>query len=371
MFEATMLKKLGAANDGGAQQPKDMPLMEALTKEFKGYSGANQIVSERLVPTLKRLGSTDLNSIRVMSVSDQTPTIRNEETMLLNYFESKGKAPAIKDYQYKINERDPLTDVADVVNVESTTLFPSKQSLYASRFNTLTCLGNSLSMTIFADQIAKNNGDLNEMEEQIRDQMWRMRRTWNRMLMNNTEQVVEVPTAKPQMGGLFTRSTLNAINAGGANFTNTLLQAGINSIAASLGYRREWMLWMTPAQSPVIRDLMINRFQGENSVAAMQTAQRLRSERLAKFNVPVEQVYEAAPGGVITCIYDGQMPSGTALLFDGSLPRMARFLMGGQEGPFVLYRPEVSLAEVVAVFDLATLDDPLKVSRVRYTNLAA
>ena len=120
-----------------------------------------------------------------------------------------------------------------------------------------------------------------------------------------------------------------------------------------------------------IDDLMINRFPGNNAMAHFERTQL--ASRLIEGKVTWENIYLPRPGKAIPVILDPQMPSGTGILFvsdDAISPRMARFKMEGNLGPFCLARPEPTLYELVLVFDLFTLDDPLTVSRQVYTSLS-
>lgn len=382
MFEPSIFSRVAKAVDngaGGSAQDRSKglvskPLGQVLKEQFGGEYRANEALKSAIFKDekLKALGTVDIGALRLVSISERTPVKRNEDTLWLNFLESKEDAKTITDYQYRIKERDILTDVAPIVNIDSTTIFPVLQSAYIQRYNTLTTVGNSLKVSFGAMNLAEQQANVDLMEEQMDDEILRIRRTFSTILMNNSEQVVESPSALPQMGGFYTRSVLNPQNAGGSNFTNTLLQTGINTINKALGVvGRKLMLWTNPNQLSVIRDLMINRFPGENSGAFDMSQATLNAQRLAKYNVPVDMLYKAYPGGSIPVVYDYQMADQTAILFDANLPRLARFKMDGQVGPFVLARPEQTLYELVAVFDIMTLDDPLQVARVKYSGLAS
>lgn len=380
-FEPTMLQRVQGALDksvGATSAPQKgeltaKPLMQGLVEQFGSFQKAQTVMNEIVIPRLKALGTVDIAALRLVSLSDRVVVKRNEETQFLNFLESKDSMPPILDYQYRIKERDILTDNATLVNIDSTSLppFPTIQSAYNQRYNTLTTVGNTLKVSFMASAIAEQQSDVNILEEQIDDQIVRIRRTFNRILLSNTEQVAEAPGVVPQLGGFVTRSTLNTLNAGGSNLTNTLIQTATNTIGTQLGYAHQFMIWGTPGQEPVVRDLMINRFPGQNSEAFYQSLDRLRRMQMETYQVKTQTVYQAYPGGAMPFVYDTQMPANTALLFVGEFPRLARFKMDGQVGPFVLARPEQTLYELVAVFDICTLDDPLQVSRVQITNLAS
>lgn len=381
MFEQSMVEKFIKALNASAGVPSEapqganlqaVPFMQSLVTEF-GFSKAQEVLNTLVgYERLKALGTVDIGALRLVSISDRIAVKRNADTKWLNWLE--GRAPAnLNDYQYRIIERDILNDTADVVSADRTTLFPEKNSAYNVRYNTLTVIGNTVKASWMAQNIAQQQRGVNILDDLVDDQIVRMRRTENRMLMSNVETVVEGPLNTPQLGGFLTRSTVNAINAGGSNFTNTLLQTGVNTVAEALGDGRELMLFCGEGQIPVISDLMINRFNGESSADFLAFQSSLRGQALAAAGANVEVLYKPRPGAVIPVVFEREMPANSALLFDASLPRMARFKFNGSTGPYILARPEPESAmyDIVAVFDIFTLDDPLQVSRVAYSNLAS
>ena len=370
MFTDRLANAAGAPAGKGAL--KSEPLMGTLVKQFGGVAKATEVLKQTILPAFaKSVGTTDIAALRLVSMSDRVAVRRNEETKWLNFLESKDSQPAITDYQYRIKERDIVTDVAPVVNVDGGA-FPFIQSVYNQRYNTLTAVGNYLKVSFMASSIAEQQADVNVLEEQIDDEIVRIRRTFSTLLMSSTETVSEVSTQTPQMGGFLTRSTMNPLNAGGSNLSNTLLQTAVNTIGTQLGFTgHQYMLWCTPGQLPIVRDLMINRFPGQTSTAFYDQLSMGLRNMIKSYNVPVQVVWEAYPGGFIPIVFDQQMAANTALLFATEYPRVARFKLDGQVGPYVLARPEQTLYEVVACFDIKTLDDPMQISRVKITNLAS
>lgn len=373
MLSAALEKSYGATSAPSPGEVKAVPLAKGLIEACGGNSAKAQMIMDgTVIPTLKALGTTNIGALRLVSVSDRIPRKANPDTKFLNWLETK-EAAQIDDYQYRILEEDIGSDEASVVSLERTTVFPEVNTSFGARYNTLTCLGNTVSSSVIAQDIAMRQRGVNLIEKQVDAHLIRMRRKMNAMLLANVEKVTEGPTNAPELGGFLTRSTSNAQNAGGSNFTHTLLQTGINTIEEALGEGRELMLWGGSGQLPVVRDLMINRYTGEGSSDHRMLMDELRREALAAAGLPTQVVYEGYPGGAIPYIFDRQMPANTAVLFDASLPRLARFLLEGQQGPYVvaLQEPNSAMYNLVAVFDLFTLDDPLQVSRVKYTNLAS
>jgi len=371
MFTERMTEVLSNKSQSSQHKLASKPVMQALAEQFGGYAKANEVIKSTMLPQLKSLGTVDISALRLVSLSDRVAVRRNDETKFLNWLESKGDFPSITDYQFRIKERDIVTDTASKFNIDGA-LPANVQSAYNQRYNTLTTVGDTLKISFMLSSIAEQQSDVNVLQDQIDDEIVRIRRTMSNMLLSNTEQISEVVGNVPQLGGFITRSTLNSVNAGGSNLTNTLIQNAVNTIALQLGYGgHQFLLWTTVGQLPVVRDLMINRFPGENSATWMQSLGQNFRNQLVNYSVATEVAYVAYPGGVIPCVYDTQMPANSALIFCGEIPRMARFKMDGQTGPFVLARPEPTLYELLCVFDIFTLDDPLQVSRVSITNLAS
>lgn len=338
--------------------------IENATKGMDPYS--KQIFKNRtLLPLYKSLGTVDIGALRLVSVSDRTPVRRTEDTRTLNIFEMRDAA-SIMDYQYRIKERDILTDLADFFNIDAS-LPQNLQSQYNQRYNTLTAVGNTIKASFMASSIAEQQSDVNILEEQIDDQINRIRRKMNLALLSNTEVVAESQTQVPQLGGFITRSTVAPINVGGT-MTNAALQAGVNAIGQQLGFDKQLCLIIGPNEIGPIDDLMINRFPGNQAMAHFERTEI--AARMIGNAVVWENMYLPRPGRPVPVVLDPQMPSGTAILFVLDLPRLARFKMEGSTGPFVLARPEPTMYELVLVFDLFTLDDPLQLSRQVFTGLS-
>jgi hypothetical protein len=382
MFQPSLTERLHGALEKSQGAVHSSPVVgelraHAVVDGFAQVFGkdAQHVWNNHMLTRLKALGTVDIGALRMVSVVERIHTLINRDARFLQWLELRAAIP-INDYQLKILESDPLDDEADIVSADRTTLFPEKNSRFTTRYNTLTVVGNTVSQSIMARNIAQQQMGINPLDTLVDHQINRIRKTQNRTLMVNTETVDEGPTETPQLGGFFTRSTVSPQNAATANFNNTLLQTGINLINNALGDGRSLALWIGgtgAGQLPVIRDLMINRYNGENSATHRELMDDLRREQLSKANIPTQVVYEGYPGGAIPVIYDKLMPANTALLFDDTLPQMARFMLDGNVGPFIMARPhpESALYEVVAVFDMYSLYDPLPASRVRYTNLAS
>lgn len=356
--------------NGSAPQPglmKTKALGELILENTGSVPAANRIM-EKILPKLKSIGTVDVAALRVVSLADRVAVQRNAETRFLDWLEARGPAKQLTDYQYRIIERFIGTQYSGPFNVDASSLPANVQSSYGQRYNTLTAIGDTLKPSFMAQNIT-NMQDVageNLFEAQMDDEIVRIRKGMNRMLLSNTEVVSESPASVPQLGGMITRSTNAPIAMGGSNFTNALLQQGVDQIAALYGYD-QLALFVTKGQMAVIRDLMINRFPGENSATHLELMRSLNPN----LGLPTNVVYMPYPGVVIPVYYDLDMPANTQLLLKADLPRLARMKFDGSNGPLALARPESTLFDLVLVFDLFTLDDPLVSSRVVYQNSAS
>lgn len=249
------------------------------------------------------------------------------------------------------------------------------QSSYNQRYNTATAVGNTLKISYMAQNIAGlqgNAGDSSLFEDQVDDMITRILVKENQTLLSNVEVIAETAGQVPQLGGFITRSTSNPISAGGGNFTNALLQQGVDTIGQLYNSMTQMALFCTKGQMSVIRDLMINRFPGENSATFRENVNSMYAsvDGVAK-GLQTDVCYMPYPGVVVPVYYDYDMPANTAILFKAELPRVARMKFSGSDGPHMLARPEATLFDLALIFDLFSLDDPLVDSRVVYSSLAS
>lgn len=332
---------------------------------------AGDVWNKSFIPVLKEMGTIDIQALRIVSIDERIAVKRNSDTKFLNWLESRKYFPEITDYQFRILEEEIVSQYADVVNMDRTTLFPRKDIKFTDRYNTLTTVGNVVGSSWLAQNIASRQRRVNLMERLIDNQLVRIRKQMNKMLMNNTEQVVETADRVPQLGGFYTRSTLNAVDLANANISHTALQGAVNTIEATLGVNHQYLFWCRRGQIPVGRDLMINMYPGETSATHRALMDDLMRETLAEFRIPTQVVWEGFPGGSIPIIFEDELPVNTALLHVADLPSMPRFQLDGRTGPYVVARPEPESAffDLAAVFDIFSLNDPLKVTRVPFTSV--
>lgn len=379
MFQNSFLERVQKAmaatgSDASVPNENDLvskPLYQAIFEECKSAQKAAEIIQHALLPQMKSIGTVDIAALRVVSLSERIPVIRNDDTQFLNWLESVGNMPSITDYQYRIMERDSGNRTSVPFNVDAA-LPANVQSTYGQRYNTTTAFGDCIQGSFMMSSIAMQQRDVDVMQDNIDDELMSIRRGMNAVLLSNTEVVSETTGQVPQLGGFITRSTSNAIAAGGSNLTNTIIQTAVNSIRTSLGTNKhQFLLFCGSGQLAVVRDLMINRFPGETSATWKDSLGQRLGDQLKNYGLSTQVAYVAYPGGTIPILFEDQLPSGNAILFAAEYPRLAKFRLNGQTGPYIMARPEATLYDKIIVFDMVTLDDPIVKSRVSVTGLAS
>lgn len=350
-------------------------IMECLLENTGGnQAAAMELMSKSLAPVLKQIGSVDVMALRLVTLSDRVATQYNPETRFLNFLEAKNSSQPLNDYQLRIIEQNIVTNYASPFNMDAASLPGQVQSQWIQRYNTATAIGDTIKDSYMAQNLLSLQGQpqgTSQFEREVDLEIIRIRKGMNRTLLANVEVVSEAAGQIPQLGGFITRSTNAPISAGGGNFTNALLQQGMDQIAALYGYD-QCALFVTKGQMAVIRDLMINRFPGENSATFRENMAGMFSavDPDAK-GLQTNVCYMPYPGMVIPVYYDLDMPANTAIMFKADFPRLARMKFGGSTGPHLLMRPEATLFDLALVFDLYSLEDGQVNSRVQFTNLAS
>lgn len=351
-------------------------VVEQLVKQFGGTQEAQYVIKHVMAPALKSIGTVDIMPLRAVDLPDSIARQANAETRFSNWLYAK-PTRQINDYQMKIIENYIGTQTSGLINLDNTTLPANVQSSFGQRFNTLTCTGDTIQISYLAQNI--NNlqgiGDVSLFENEVQMEAIRIARKKNQTFLVNTEVLPETAGFVPQLGGFITRSTNGPIACGGSNLTNALLQQGIDQIATYFGSQEQLALFCNKAQLAVIRDLMVNRFPGENSATHLQ----LMRETLAGVDqsargLMTNVVYSPYPGNYVPVYFDQDMPANTAVLFrtsDDAAPRAAGMSFNGQGGTHIAMRPYAAMFDLALVFELYSLHDPLVVGRVVYNNVGS
>jgi len=316
----------------------------------------------------KDVTSVDMGPVRISSLYPIIAQIINLEFKLLKMLSAK--APyRVTDYQTRIPEENIGNDQVPFFNVDSA-LPPVAQSILTERTNTLGAQGQQIQVSFMASELAAQSPyRRDELANQIAKAMVRINRSMNYQLWNAVESTGEAVGEVPQPGGFFTRSTANGQALGGSNLTDAFIANAVNNMAAYFGYDGldDIVAFTDQAQISVVRNLMINRYPGNNPMAKLEYDNELVAKVKSMGLPAIQMIYEDNNGLVIPFIRDTQMPAGSTLIFKGGLPTLGLFQLQGNFGPFVIERPITNLYKLDVCFQLWTLVDPLQVSRAPMT----
>lgn len=330
---------------------------------------------------VKAVESYDLIGIRLDSYFDQVAELANTQTVFKDMIQGNG---IVRSTDFQVAWRELYANAnASVEFFNLNAGLPAEAEMTrAVRKNTMGAYGNQLNIRWITSELAEQSPIApsslrNELANQMRMQLIRMKRFSNQKLLANTEVVSEIIGDVPQWGGFATRSTSNqTVLAANSDLTSPLLQSLVNTIANAssvegLGYDIPLVMLVGSTQIGKVRDLMIARFPGEKSTSYLDYQARLQANfPNLNVNPDMVQFYRANPGGVVACIHEPQLTSGLGLMFDPRQPRLVKFQMMNSYGPWSIARPTPELTDLYAVFDFESLIDPLLVSRASYLNLA-
>jgi hypothetical protein len=355
------------------QECKDSQTREKVSRLLKNMPVRMNTDSSDAFSTMvvnKDVTGVDLGPVRIVSLYPYIAQIVNTEAKFLNILKKKPSFPAT-DYQIRIPEETIGNDQLSAFNVEGN-LPAVQQSVLSERTNTLMAIGQQINVSFMAEELAAQSPyRRNELQAQIQKAMIRMERTMNPLLLSALENTDEALPNIPSLGGMVTRSTVGPIAVGGGNLTDALIAQAITQLAAFFGFDalNDVVALTNNTQIPVIRNLMINRYPGNEPLAKMGYDEVL-VKRLAGLGLEpgdIQMIYEDNNGLAIPFIRDMQMPTGTTMFFRASLPQLAKFHMQGKPGSFLVERPVTNLYHLSVLFDLISLCDPLAQSRCLLT----
>lgn len=323
-------------------------------------------------PTNKDITSVDVGPVRVSSMYPIIAQIVNLEFKLLRLLASKQPYRCI-DIDVRIPEEDIGNDILSFFNVDGQ-LPAVSQSILKERYTNLGAIGQQIQSSFLASELAAQSPyRRDELAAQMQKAFIRINRSMNKYLWstasvggaNTDEQVPGVPVP----GGLYDRSTANVAATGGSNLTDAFISGRIDAMASSFGYDglEDIVGFTNNTQVSVIRNLMINRYPGNDPMKKMEYDNELMSRVKDLGQQSVQMVYEDNNGLVIPFIRDMQMPSGVTMLFKAALLQLGLFQLQGQFGPWMIERPITTLYRLYVAFQMFTLIDPLVVSRSALT----
>lgn len=366
-------KQLIASGQFNAPEVRKLPAYEAIKS-----------ITDRKMRTLvhdaavKAVESYDLTGIRFVSYWDQMIEYANTQTVFSTLIGPNG---IVRSTDFQVAWRETFTNdgrtAVEFFNLNAG--LPSEAELdRAVVTNTMGAYGNMLNIRMIAQELHAqspiNPGD--EYAQQLRAQLIAMSRFANSKRLANTEVTTEIVGDNPQWGGIVTRSTDNkTILAAGSDLTDALIQTQVTAIANptsldGLGFGVGLVCLTTATQVGKVKDLMIDRFPGENSGRYLDYQARLQA-LVPGANLPADMVqfYQPDVGRAVAFVVEPQLAAGTAFFFDPTLPRVAKFQMMGQYGPWAIERMSPELTRLFAVFDFESIIDPKKGSRATYLNV--
>lgn len=329
----------------------------------------------------KAVESYDITGSRFVSYFDQVQELATDEFIFSNIAEANGIA---RSTDFQIRWREIYANEAAVCEFFNLNAgLPNEAEMTRAVFgNTMGAYGNLLNIRWIAQELAAQSpiadGPLgNEKETQLRMQLIRMKHFRNEKFMVNNEVKSEIVGDTPQWRGFYTDSTLNrTVLAGGAqDLTEALIDSAIASIVnygsvESLGSKALVAL-TTRAQIGVIKDLMIARYtNAESSQGYLANQERLK-RMLPNVNIDPDRVAFYEPrttGKPVMFIYEPQFSDGVTLMFDPTQPRICKFQMMNQFGPWVLSRVTPEFTDLLAVIDFESIATFLRSRRASFSN---
>lgn len=334
---------------------------------------AKAVATEFIV---KAVQSTDLQGIRLVSLYDTVAMLDNQQTVFRSIVEKNGVYRST-DYQIRWPEEYAGAGAVGFFNLNNNTNPAEDQMNRGVRTNTMGAYGWTLNLPFIVTELAGQSpvAPQDVKMREVRMGIDRMRRFSNSNLLSGAEVTSEI-VGNARWGGFIDRSTsYNVALAPGSDLTDSIIQGRVDAIANAasnngLGYQRPLIALTSSAQIAKIRALMIARFPGENSQAFYATQDMLEALGLKGLVLPAQtRVYQPDPGLPVIFIHEPQLPAGTTIFFDPTQLQIAKFMMNGTLGPWVVERYTSTLNRLYIVFDFESLVDPLVPSRAVVTGL--
>jgi hypothetical protein len=369
-----------AASAAAAESTEDfVPFESVIYDAVKGDSQKHQQLKSLVwasgafgAATNKDVTSVDVGPVRISSLYPIIAQIVNLEFKLLRLLASKTPYRCT-DIDVRIPEENIGNDILPFFNVDGS-LPPVSQSILTERYNNLGAIGQQINASFMASELAAQSPyRRDELANQMQKAFIRINRSMNKYLWSTAtaggiatgEAVGETPVP----GGFYDRSTANVAATGGSNLTDAFISGRVDAMATSFGYDglEDMVAFTNNTQISVIRNLMINRYPGNDPMKKMEYDNELMTRVRDLGQQSVQMIYEDNNGLVIPFIRDMQMPSSVTMFFKAALLQLGLFQLQGQFGPWMLERPITTLYRLYVAFNLFTLVDPLIVSRAVLT----
>jgi hypothetical protein len=341
------------------QAPERLKSFAELMAPMDGVKRAE--INSRMAPFLRaKVGTTDIGSLLVTSLSPRFPFVAQTETPILSVAES-GPRYYTQDWNYRSSLRAQGATRASRINPEGTISTTDHQTVRTEARNTLGFYGDMVSATFVGSAQAQQQRNVNILAQEIDGELLAIRKALNYDIWNGVEQMSIAPTNIPAFGGLKEETATNVVDAGNAYDVNdSVINALTKQMGALLNSNKRRVAFVNPDQVSAARSGEIGRFaNGENSYSYNMVQQMMRAAIGDSVdNIVIDRVYDQAYGGPLPFVHDYDLTAEMMVLtFDPMfLPRLVSFLLGDMEGPWQFLRPFVDLKEAVFVMDGKTVD---------------
>lgn len=378
LIDQVMAAKKATMQAPGRPQPvKKMNLSKALwtpEPDAEGNFNSYEMTKALEDKICKDLKTTDISSLRLISLADKVGTLENDKVVFLKMLEANG-VQRVTDFQVRLRERRIGQQTAQFLNLNVDAFAPEAQGNYPARTQTVGFLGNQLNIRIIGAELAAQSPvqpNFDVIQSEIEFEMVRIRRAMEQYMLFNVEVTAEVAATPPQWGGFINRSFYTNSLAANTDLTNGLIQTAVDTIAnitnpEGMGYID--LVCLCPfAQLAKVRDLMISRYPGTQATSFSVEQSQLAQEWIGKTGLYPEafMLYKPEPGTSVLFISSPLLSTAkanTCVFFDPTQPMVGKMQLMGTYGPWAVDRPTAALTNLKYVFDGATLLDNLAESR--------
>jgi hypothetical protein len=369
----------GGANkaDQGGNAVKAIAWGEKLYKSFPDSVKRSQV--ERQIMNVavneQKIGTGDLSSVFVSSISPRMMDVREGRTVTLNIMESiPGPTLMTQDWSYRIVRRQQGYDRAPNVNPEAA-IGATQEGVYEELYQTLAFWGFPIYETFVARAQAGQQANLDPFAIEVDNGLRSIRRAQNYDYLNAIRQPIFTGTNITKVGGLLSRVT-TSVACGGVDVTDANLNTGYNAILDAVSGATQVFFLTNKKEIGAVRSMEITRYGGQNATSFAMWQQSM-GEKAKTFGLNPMRFWEPNLGESVPFFYEIDLPnsgSHTGLMMSVDpryAPRPVYFNIGGEVGPWLFALPQGTyLRKGVMLLHGGTMDDPgSDISARLYTNL--
>lgn len=322
----------------------------------------------------KAVNSYDIQGRRLTSYFDEMFTLANMDTTFTNIVEANGISETT-DFSVSWREESPNNSAAVAFFNVNYDLPPEAAGTESIRSNTAGTYGNTILMPWVTQKLGEISplGRYDALASQMKKQFLRMKKFREQKFLVNSEVTSEIVGDVPQWAGFYTDSTLN-VSVSAGDLTEALINAlhvaiGNPISIDALGIHTGLVALTTPAQLQVVRQLEIAKYVNAESSGDYLANQARLSKMLPGVNLDPDQVVFFKPrlGAVIAFVYAPFFSTATTFAFDPNRPRIVKFKLMDQFGPWIIKREIPELVDQYAVIDFESIVNPNRETRGAYT----